>query len=215
MKVIVTGGAGFIGSHIVDKLLELKYEVVVIDILSTGLKSNLDLSKVRLYDNDIGEEFHFIEQIFNREEPDIVYHLAAKPGVPMSVKFPIETHNTNVNGTLNVLEASRNSGVRRVVFSSSSSVYGGTFVQPTPETQPLNPKSPYAAHKMICEKYCKLYSEIYGLDTVCLRYFNVFGSRQRHDSPYAAVIPAFINCAKTGKTPVYMAMANNAETFAT
>jgi len=200
MKALVTGGAGFIGSHLVDKLVDKGHEVVVVDNLSTGLESNLNYFDINVLKVSI-ENLPRMYQIFSMEKPDIVFHLAAHPGVPKSIENPVGTHDVNVTGTINILEAARQNGVKRVVFSSSSSIYGGTLVQPTPESKDCNPKSPYAMHKTMGEQYCKLYSKIYGLDTVSLRYFNVFGPRQRHDSPYAAVIPAFINCAKTDRRP--------------
>jgi UDP-glucose 4-epimerase len=202
MKVMVTGGAGFIGSHIVDALYTAGHEVIVIDNFSTGLRENLDFDKVVVYDVNIDTHGRETIDIIKQEKPEVIFHLAAHPGVPHSMQNPIGTHDVNVSGTLHILEGARQAETKRVVFSSSSSVYGGALVQPTPEKNELNPRSPYAMQKMMGEQYCKLYSEIYGLDTVCLRYFNVFGPRQRSDSPYAAVVAAFVDCAKTGKQPI-------------
>lgn len=203
-KALVTGGAGFIGSHLADKLVEMGIEVMVIDNMRSGTESNYihHISKNKNYQivfRDI--QSLGIYDYFQEFKPDTVFHLAAIPGVAYSVDHVRESDETNVNGTANLLELSREFGVRRFIFSSSSSVYGGSQILPTPEGIPLNPKSPYALQKMIGENYCKLFSAQYGLETVCLRYFNIFGPRQYGWSPYAAVIAAFADSIKTGIPP--------------
>lgn len=204
-RAVVTGGAGFIGSYIVDELIKRRINVCIIDNLRSGLKINFKHHKnnklMKFYREDIND-FNTIEQIFYDFKPDAIFHLAAIPGVPFSVENPNESNNTNVTGTLNVLEAARRCEAKRVIFSSSSSVYGGSNILPTPESILVNPKSPYALQKYIGEEYCKMYSKIYGLDTAILRYFNVFGSRQRSDSPYSAVIAAFCNAKLNNTTSV-------------
>ena len=200
---IVTGSAGFIGGHLTDELLSLGYRVVGIDNMRSGLQSTMDLHVLnknfipKYY--DIRDEK--IESVFREYEPFFVFHLAAIPGVAPSVMEPLMSNDTNVNGTVNILNMSQKYGVKKVVFSSSSSVYGGAKNTPTKETCGLSPKSPYALQKKIGEEYCKLFSDVYGLDTVCLRYFNVFGPRQRADSAYAAVISAFCKSIKDGIRP--------------
>jgi UDP-glucose 4-epimerase len=201
---VVTGSAGFIGGHLTEKLLKSGYKVVGIDNMRSGLESTMDLHNS--YSNftpkyyDITSER--VDRAFRELLPDIVFHLAAVPGVAPSVKDPILSNDTNVNGTVNILNAAQKYGCKRVVFSSSSSVYGGSDILPTPEEAPLNPKSPYALQKKFGEEYCQLFSDVYDLDTVCLRYFNVFGPRQRADTAYAAVIPAFCNSIKYDMSPV-------------
>jgi len=143
-----------------------------------------------------------IFQIFKNFSPDITFHLAAIPGVAYSVENPHDSDFVNISGTVNILEASKNVNVKRFVFSSSSSVYGGSEVLPTPENTPLNPKSPYALQKKVGEEYCKLFSNTYNLETVCLRYFNVFGPRQYGDSPYASVISSFAESLKNNTQPI-------------
>jgi UDP-glucose 4-epimerase len=186
MKYLVTGGAGFIGSNLVDRLIKDGNEVIVIDDLSTGNRDNLN-ENISFYQRDISlmTEFDMFENV------DVVFHLAAKARVQPSIENPIEFHNTNVNGTLNLLKACVDYGVKRFVFSSSSSVYGDVEQLPTTEEAPLNPKSPYALQKQIGEQYCKLYSKLYGLDTVCLRYFNVYGERQPTEGAYCLVMGIF------------------------
>ena len=177
MKCLVTGGAGFIGSNLVDRLIDDGHEVVIIDDLSTGKEENLndkavfvkyDISRTIEYDGDVyyGLTKHF-------KDVDVVFHLAALARVQPSIENPIEFNRTNVDGTLNILKFCVDNGVKRFVYSSSSSVYGDTKHVPTSENTTLNPKSPYALQKLIGEQYCKLFSTVYGLDTVCLRYFSV------------------------------------------
>ena len=186
-KTIVTGGAGFIGSHLVDKLIEQGVEVTVLDNLSTGKKQNIN-PKAEFIDCDIFKDTYG-DLIFLLNGADTVFHLAAKTTVQESIEKPSLYNNINVVGTLNLLEAAAAMKVKRFIFSSSSSVYGNAKV-PTSEDHPLNPISPYALNKLIGEQYCKLYSDIYNLDTVCLRYFNVYGDRMNNEG-YKLVFPIF------------------------
>ena len=186
-KAIVTGGAGFIGSHLVDKLIEQGIEVTILDNLSTGKKQNIN-PKAEFIDCDIFKDTYG-DLIFLLNGADTVFHLAAKTTVQESIEKPSLYNNINVVGTLNLLEAAAAMKVKRFIFSSSSSVYGNAKV-PTSEDHPLNPISPYALNKLIGEQYCKLYSEIYNIDTVCLRYFNVYGDRMNNEG-YKLVFPIF------------------------
>lgn len=200
-RVLVTGGAGFIGSHLVDKLIEDENEVFVIDNLRSGKTENIEhhynTSKFLFENRDIqDDEMYDVFRIFR---PEVVFHLAAIPGVPFSVVEPVESNMVNVQGTVNLLHLSKKFDVERFVFSSSSAIYGGSEVLPTNEEVESNPQSPYALQKLIGEQYCQHFSKVYDLDTVCLRYFNVFGPRQFGDSPYAAVISAFLDAKKLGK----------------
>ncbi len=194
-KVIVTGGAGFIGSHIVDLLIERGYEVHIVDNLSSGKKENLN-SKAVFHDIDI-REYKKLLPVFKSAK--YVFHEAAIPQVQYSIENPIETNDINVNGLLNVLEASRVNKIKKLIFASSSAIYGDQDRMPLVESMTANPISPYGAEKYIGEVYCKLYSEIYNLETVCLRYFNVYGKRQSYEGTYASVIAKFINLFKQGK----------------
>lgn len=198
MKALVTGGAGFIGSHIVDKLLQSDCEVIVIDDFSTGKEENLRYHKnLQIVKKSICEDLsNYFANI------DVVFHLAAIPQVQFSIENPIKTHEVNVNGTLNVLESSRKAGVKRFIFSSSSAVYGDQPRLPLEENMTPNPLSPYAAHKLIGEYYCGLYTKIYGMECVSLRYFNVFGPRQNPNGNYACLIPKFITLINEDKIPV-------------
>jgi nucleoside-diphosphate-sugar epimerase len=196
-RVLVTGGGGFIGSHLVSRLAAEGYEVRVLDNFATGRRENLA---------GLGSEVEVVEgdlQSYERvhtavRECEVVFHQGALPSVPRSVGDPLTTNAVNVIGTLNVLLASRDSGVRRVVFASSSSVYGATPELPKREDLPVAPISPYAVTKLAGESYCRSFSEVYGLETVTLRYFNVFGPRQDPLSQYAAVIPRFIGAGLDG-----------------
>ena len=186
-KVIVTGGAGFIGSHLVDKLIEQGIKVIVLDNCSTGRVENIN-PKACFINTDITTlPSHFLGE--ETDEIDTIFHLAAKTTVQESINRPLLYNNTNVKGTLNMLMLANKLNVKRFVFSSSSSVYGDTKT-PTSENYPLNPLSPYALNKLIGEQYCKLYSDIYNLDTVCLRYFNVYGDRMNNEG-YKLVFPIF------------------------
>jgi nucleoside-diphosphate-sugar epimerase len=188
MKCLVTGGAGFIGSNLVDKLITTGNEVVIIDDLSTGKESNIN-PKATFYQLDIST----MSDYSPFEDVDVVFHTAALARVQPSIEDPITYDKVNVGGTLRVLKACVDNNVKRFVFSSSSSVYGDIDEKelPTTEMTPLNPISPYALHKLIGEQYCKLFSEIYGLETVCLRYFNVYGNRMSLEGAYKLVIPIF------------------------
>jgi len=188
MKVIVTGGAGFIGSHLVDALIEKGLEVIIIDNLSTGKKENLN-PKAKFFQEDI-RDLEKIKPIF--EGVDYVFHLAARARVPYSVEFPQEAHLNNALGTLNVLIAARDAKVKKVIFSSSSSVYGDQEKLPLKEDMTGLPKSPYAFQKFIGEQYCRLFNELYGLKSVCLRYFNVYGPRISFDGSYVLVLGKFL-----------------------
>jgi UDP-glucose 4-epimerase len=200
MKVVVTGGAGFIGSNLTDELAR-DHEVTVIDNLSTGRIENLDHIRDRIqFINGSILDLDLLRRAF--AGADTVFHQAAIPSVQRSVDNPIASNQANVDGTLNVLVAAKDSRVRKVVFASSSSVYGDTPTLPKREDMKPNPKSPYAITKMAGEYYCRVFSEVYGLKTVCLRYFNVFGPRQDPKSEYAAVIPRFVTRILEGKPPV-------------
>ena len=199
-KTLVTGGAGFIGSHICDSLLEIGDEVVCIDDLSTGSMENIShLSnnpKFRFVDIDINDSSRLLEEL---DGVSRVSHQAAIGSVPRSVKDPSTTMRANVMGTLSLLDCCKKADVRKVVFASSSSVYGDNQDLPKVETKIGKALSPYALSKSIGENMMRLYSEIHGFDTICLRYFNVFGPRQSPNGPYAAVIPLFIQNAISGK----------------
>lgn len=194
-KVIVTGGAGFIGSHIVDALVSSGYEVHIIDNLSSGKEENVN-SKATFHNVDI-RDYEKLLPIF--KDVKYVFHEAAYPQVQYSIENPIETHDINVNGMLNILEAGRVSGVKRLIFASSSAIYGNQDTLPIEESMEPKPLSPYGAHKYIGEVYCKLWSEIYNIETVALRYFNVYGPRQSFEGAYASVIAKFLNLRKLGK----------------
>lgn len=197
---LVTGGAGFIGSHLVDGLLEAGCRVRVMDNLSTGKKSNLEkvLSRIEWFKGDIRRDGDVQKAV---KGIDTVFHVAANRAVLRSVDNPLETNEVNVTGTLRLLLAARDAGVRRFIFSSSSSVYGNTKEFPSREDASLHPQSPYAASKAIGEYYCRIFFSLYGLETVVLRYFNVFGPRQNPESRYSAVIPIFVDCLLKKKRP--------------
>ncbi len=203
-RYIVTGGAGFIGSHIAARLLQDGQTVHVIDNLLTGNPNNLEYLKDLKGDLMIHQvsitELDILKPIFN--EIDYVFHQAALPSVPRSVEDPISTHEHCVTGTLNVLLAARDGGVKRVIYAASSSAYGDIEGEHKTEDMPPNPLSPYGVAKLAGEYYCKAFYEVYGLETVSLRYFNVFGPRQDPNSYYAAVIPKFITKILNGERPV-------------
>jgi nucleoside-diphosphate-sugar epimerase len=188
MKAIVTGGAGFVGSHLVDALIERGFDVVVIDNLSIGKKENIN-PKATFYQEDI-RNLEKIKPIFNGA--DYVFHLAARTRIPFSIEFPQESHTNNAFGTLNILIAARDAGVKKVIFSSSSSVYGHQEKLPLHEEMIPLPKSPYAFQKFIGEQYCRLFHELYKLPSVCLRYFNVYGPRISFEGSYILVIGRFL-----------------------
>jgi UDP-glucose 4-epimerase len=198
---LVTGGAGFIGSHLVEALVARGDRVRVLDNFSTGALANLEtvLRRVKILEGDI-TDLAVVRAA--TAGADVVFHQAALASVPRSVADPLATHRACVDGTLNVLLAARDAGVRRVVYAASSSAYGNTARLPKSEEGPTAPLSPYAVAKLAGEQYCAAFSEVYGLETVRLRYFNVFGPRQAPDSPYAAVIPLFLQALSAGRSPV-------------
>lgn len=200
MRFLITGGAGFIGSNIVEELLKRGYDVRVLDNFATGKRENLkEFEKdIELIEGDI-RSFHIVQQAV--KGIDVILHQAALPSVPRSIKDPITSNEVNVVGTLNVLEAAKDSGVKRVVYASSSSVYGDNPELPKHEGMMPNPLSPYAVSKLAGEKYCNVYARLYGIETVALRYFNVFGPRQDPNSQYSAVIPLFIKAIMIDKQP--------------
>jgi UDP-glucose 4-epimerase len=197
MRVLVTGGAGFIGSNLANQYLADGHDVVILDDLSTG------------FEEHVPREAHFVRGTITDDDAvaaavrdvEVVHHHAAARAVLRSVEDPLTTDEVNSAGTLRLLVAARDAGVRRVVIASSSSVYGGTAPLPTPESAPLMPRSPYAVSKLAGEHYARVFSELFALETVALRYFNVFGPRQRPDSMYAAVIPLFIGALLVGERP--------------
>jgi UDP-glucose 4-epimerase len=196
-RSLVTGGAGFIGSHIVRRLLEIGHDVRVIDNLATGFQHNLDevADRIDFRIGDIRDPRSCAEAV---EGVEVVFHVAALPSVPRSMADPLGTHDTNVNGTLNLLEAGRHAGVRRFVYSGSSSVYGDTAVLPKVESMEPLPRSPYAAAKLSGELYTLAYARAGLLEGVALRYFNIFGPRQDPNGPYAAILPLLFRAAMTG-----------------
>jgi nucleoside-diphosphate-sugar epimerase len=197
-KVLVTGCAGFIGSNLTEELINQGYDVIGIDNLSSGKKSNMDNfinnKNFHFRESDIREKTLYIDM----DGVDTVFHLAASARIQPSIDNPVKYHDNNVNGTLNVLEAAVKAKVKRVVYSSSSSVYGVQDIMPENETAETKPLNPYAGTKLIGEIYCKIYSECYGLDTVCFRYFNVYGKRQVLEGAYATVIGIFLDEMKKG-----------------
>ncbi|MBL0175434.1 MAG: SDR family oxidoreductase [Ignavibacteria bacterium] len=197
---LVTGGAGFIGSNIVEALLQRGDRVRVLDNFSTGKRENLApfRADVELIEGDV-RSYHIVHAAMRGV--DVVLHQAALPSVPRSIADPITTHEVNTNGTLNVLSAARDLGVGRIVFASSSSIYGNSVELPKHEGMSPNPLSPYAVSKLTGEKYMQVFFQLYGIETVALRYFNVFGPRQDPASQYSAVIPKFITGMLAGRAP--------------
>jgi nucleoside-diphosphate-sugar epimerase len=198
LQTLVTGGAGFIGSNIARALLERGDDVRVLDDLSTGRRENLEGVNVDLLVGTI-EDLDTVDAAMQGVE--VVFHQAALPSVKRSVDDPIRTHSVNATGTLNILHGARRGGVKRVVYASSSSAYGNTPVLPKQEDMSPAPLSPYAVAKLTGEQYCRAFSHVYGLETVALRYFNVFGPRQDPASHYAAVIPLFATALLEGRQP--------------
>jgi len=198
MKAIITGGAGFIGSNLAD-VLSQDNEVIILDDLSTGDNANIRGLDIEFVKGSV-TDLDLLRVIF--KDADYVFHQAAIPSVPRSIKDPVSTNEANVNGTLNVLVAARDVGVKKVIYASSSSVYGDTPELPKREDMTPNPLSPYAVTKLMGEYYCKVFNEVYDLKTVSLRYFNVYGPRQDPHSDYAAVIPKFIKRVQEGKPPI-------------
>jgi UDP-glucose 4-epimerase len=201
MKALVTGGAGFIGSHLAEELAK-DDEVIILDNLSTGRMENIKglvkKGNVKFVKGSM-TDITLLQDII--KDVDYVFHQGAIPSVPRSIKDPSASNDANINGTLNVLMASKEAGVKKVVYASSSSVYGDTPEMPKREDMKPNPLSPYAVTKIAGEYYCKVFQEVYGLKTVSLRYFNVFGQRQDPTSEYAAVIPKFITSILDNKPP--------------
>jgi nucleoside-diphosphate-sugar epimerase len=200
-SVLVTGGAGFIGSNLAEELIRRGAKVRIADNFLTGFQENLD---------EIGGEFDFVEADLADPDAakkivegiDVVFHEAALPSVPRSVADPVETHDACVNGTFNLLLAAKDAGVRRVIYAASSSAYGDQPTLPKIETMKPEPMSPYAAAKLVGEHYCRVFSQVYGLETYSLRYFNVFGPRQNPSSQYSGVISRFIDAFMKGAQPV-------------
>lgn len=192
-SILVTGCAGFIGSNFVNQFLQQfpKTEIVGIDNFATGRRDAIN-PKITFYEGSILDG-DLLESIFEKHQPEYVFHFAAVPRVSYSVENPAETTDANITGTVSVLEASKDHGVKRVMYSSSSSVYGGALKMPTKESENVcDPKSPYALQKYTGELFCKVFSDLYKLDTVCLRYFTVFGPEQYGDSPYSTVIAGWL-----------------------
>jgi len=200
MKYLITGGAGFIGSNLAEKLLNLGEEVRILDDFSTGREENLAAIKddVELIRGDLRDYETVRKSVAGM---DYVLHQGALPSVPRSIQDPITTADVNTGGTLNILKAALDEGVQRVVAASSSSIYGNSPTLPKVEDMPMNPLSPYAVAKMAGELYCRNFYRVYGLETVALRYFNVFGPKQDPTSQYSAVIPLFFSLMKEGKSP--------------
>lgn len=212
MTVLVTGGGGFIGSHLVARLCHEGYQVRVLDNFATGRRENLLHlpDEINLVEGDIQS----YERVHNAVRGcELVFHLAALPSVPRSIQDPLTSNASNVTGTLNVLLAARDEGVRRVIFASSSSVYGANQELPKREDMPALPIAPYGVAKLAAESYCRAFFEVYGLETVALRYFNVFGPRQDPLSQYAAVIPNFITAFLEDRQPVVYGDGENSRDF--
>jgi len=202
-KVVITGGAGFIGSHLAEELVSQDYHVIIFDDLSTGRQENIDsLLSQNKAEFILGSitDLKLLQKVF--QNVSYVFHLAALARVPQSVVDPLTTNDINVNGTLNVMLAAKENRVKKVIYSSSSAVYGESSVLPQNEAMPLYPSSPYALTKLVGEYYGSIFNQIYNLPTVSLRYFNVFGSRQDPLSPYANVIPVFISRVAQDLPPI-------------
>jgi len=204
-RAVVTGGAGFIGSHIADGLVARGYQVNIIDDLSTGNKENiaslLNQNHVEFTECSIAD-LSVLTKLFRGA--DYVFHLAAIPSVPRSIENPQASHEANITGTLKVLLAARDTAVKKVVYASSCAVYGDTCTLPIKEDTLSNPQSPYAVTKLAGEYYCQVFHQVYGLPTVCLRYFNVYGPKQEPNSEYSAVIPRFIQRVLDDKPPLIL-----------
>ena len=197
---LVTGGAGFIGSHLVEQLLRQGESVRVVDNLTTGHRENLaDARGVEFVEGDLADPAVARRAV---DGATYVLHQAAVPSVPRSVEDPLASHRANVDATLQVLLAARESGVKRFVYAGSSSAYGDTPTLPKVETMPPAPRSPYALQKLVGEQYAELFTFLYGLETVTIRYFNVFGPRQDPSSPYSGVISCFITALLDGRRPI-------------
>jgi UDP-glucose 4-epimerase len=216
--VVVTGGAGFIGSHLAEELLKRRCKVIILDDLSTGKLENIRLlieregarstqdkpgaksqNSVEFVHGSI-TDLPLVRNVF--QGIDYVFHEAAIPSVPRSIENPQATHEANITGTLNVLLAAKDNGVKKVIYASSCAVYGDSPALPKTEDMPPDPQSPYAVTKLAGEYYCQVFHQVYGLPTVCLRYFNVYGPRQDPGSQYSAVIPAFIQKVLDDRPPI-------------
>ena len=201
-RYVVTGGAGFIGSHLVEELLRRGQSVRIADNFITGRRENVELNhKAELVEGDVSEPAVAARAVAGCE---FVIHQAAIPSVPRSVQDPYSSHKANVDGTLQVLLAARDAKCKRVIFAGSSSVYGDTAVLPKREDMRPNPLSPYALQKLIGEQYLQLFTRLYGLETVTTRYFNVFGPRQQPGSPYSGVISLFIDALAKDQAPTIL-----------
>ena len=211
-RYLVTGGGGFIGSHLVDRLLELGHSVRVLDNFATGRRQNLAhcQADIELIEGDLREADTVLRAAAGCE---VILHQGALPSVPRSVSDPVTSNAVNVVGTLNVLQAARERGVRRVVIASSSSIYGDTPTLPKVESMPMNPRSPYATSKMAAESYTRIFADVYGMETVALRYFNVFGPRQDPGSQYSGVIAKFMTFALRGQTYTINGDGNQSRDF--
>jgi nucleoside-diphosphate-sugar epimerase len=196
---LVTGGAGFIGSHLTEELVRRGHRVRVVDSLITGKRANLaHIKDVEFLEGDLADMPVAVRAV---DGMNYVLHQAAIPSVPRSVKDPITSNRANVDASLNVLVAARDAGVKRVVYAGSSSAYGDTPTLPKREDMPTNPLSPYALQKLVVEQYCQMFTRLYGLETVTIRYFNVFGPRQDPGSPYSGVISLFATAVLAGRRP--------------
>jgi UDP-N-acetylglucosamine/UDP-N-acetyl-alpha-D-glucosaminouronate 4-epimerase len=196
---LVTGGAGFIGSHLAEELLRRGERVRIVDSLITGKRQNMaHLNGIEFIEGDLAD-LNVAQTAV--KGVDYVLHQAAIPSVPRSVQDPITSNRANIDASLNVLVAARDAGVKRVVYAGSSSAYGNTPTLPKVETMPTAPLSPYALQKLVAEQYCQMFTELYGLETVTIRYFNVFGPRQDPSSPYSGVISLFISALVDGRQP--------------
>src|SRR5256885_2627804 len=209
MKAVVTGGAGFIGSHLVRRLVADGGQVTVIDDLSTGRRANIDGIPVTIAERDLsrGALTDLLEGV------DVIFHLAAVPSVPRSVSDPLRSHDAAATATLRLLDAAREAGVKTFVNSSSSSVYGDVASPPMRESMPTVPRSPYGVAKLAAEGYTRVFAQLYGMRTVSLRYFNVFGPRQGPMSTYAAAIPRFITAYMDRRAPVVFDDGNQSRDF--
>ncbi len=203
VRVIVTGGAGFIGSHLAEELLKRGYQVIILDDLSTGKRGNIEpiliQGDIQFIEGSV-TDLPLLNKLF--QNVSYVFHLAAIPSVPRSIENPLASHDVNATGTLNVLLAAKDNKVKKVIYASSSSVYGDTPTLPKREDMPTNPQSPYAVTKLAGEYYCQIFYEVFALPTICLRYFNIYGPRQDPSSQYAAVIPRFVDRLFRGEPPI-------------
>lgn len=196
IKLLITGGCGFIGSNMAQRYVDYGYDVTVVDDLSNGHREFVPMGVNHLWFDDFTSPR--VLSAIKKQEFDVVHHFAALPRVSYSVEEPLKTHDVNVTRTLKLIDACRGN-IKRFVFSSSSSVYGGADVMPTPETEPFKPQSPYALQKAQIEEYLRLYNKLYGFESCCLRYFNVFGKSQLGTSPYSTAVSAWLTAIHNGK----------------